>query len=282
VSAAAVRFVKMVAAGNDFVLVDADSGAPPADLGAFGSWACQPRTGVGADGLVVVRRDGPASIQVTVVNPDGSVAKMCGNGARCAVRHVLDGGMAGPVRVALGRHRLTGRRAPGPDGDLVEVTSPPPGAVAGPIRLAGLDGLEFHTVDTGTEYAVALVPDVAALDVAALGRAVRYHERFDPAGTSVSFAQVRGDTLAVRTYERGNEAETLSCGSAAVACVVVARTLGVLPGAGRTAVQTRSGWPLLVGPDTGPPPAGTVTLTGPAEVVFTGELRWPGPPGHAG
>ena len=266
-------FVKFVAAGNDFVLVDGDRHLVPPDLAGFGSWVCRPQIGVGADGLVVVRRSAPDRIDVTVVNPDGSTAKMCGNGVRCAAHYALHAGMRAPLRVVLGRHKLVARPAAG----AVEVTSPRPGPVHGPTQLAGLD---FYTVDTGTEYAVALVPDLEAVDVAGLGRWVRYHDRFAPYGTSVSFAQVVDGALAVRTYERGNEAETLSCGSGAVACAMVARHLGAIPD-GPIAIRTRSGRPLGVRLGGAPPPFDGVTLTGPAEVVFTGALRWP-QAGHGG
>lgn len=281
-----VEFVKLVAAGNHFVLLDADRDPPPPDVAAFVVRACRPATGIGADGVLLVRRTAADAVRLTVFNPDGSIAKMCGNGARCAAYHVLrqDGGSQ--LSVTLGRDRLhtlharlvgsgdgegsggDGSGGGGGSGEAVELSSPQPLATAGPIRL---DGFDFHTVDTGTEYAVAFVDDVERIDVAAVAPPIRHHHRFAPGGTSVSFAELRPDGLRVRTYERGNEEETLSCASGAVACAVVARTLG-LPIPDRVAVHNRSADPLsvrIVG--TGPPFA-ALTSTGPVARVFGGTV----------
>lgn len=265
-----VDFVKLVAAGNDFILIDGDRQAPPWDLPAFSSWACHREDGVGADGLLVLRRKGPGHVRLTVVNPDGSIAKMCGNGARCAAFYTMRSDSAGPLTVEFaGRdrwHTLSAR----PAEDLVELTSPQPRGIEGPIPI---DGFDFYTLDTGTEYAVAFVNDVDRIDVPGLGRAVRHHPRFAPGGTSVSFAERRDDGLKVRTYERGNEAETRSCGSGAVACAVLAHHLGLVTGP-RVPVHNRSGMPLVVGIEGGGPPFDALTLAGPARLVFTGSLVW--------
>lgn len=260
-------FVKLVAAGNDFVLLDVDAHGTPDALPGLAVWACRAHSGIGADGLVLLRRVGPDRLRVAVVNPDGSVARMCGNGIRCAAWYAFRTGASGPVTVELGGHELRAW----PCDDLVEVESPVPNRVTGPIRLAGLD---FHVVDTGTEYAVAAVPEIAQVDMHSLGPFVRYHERFAPHGTSVSVLQVVPDGLAVRTYERGNEEETLSCGSGAVACVAVARSLGLVP-EGTVTAHTAAGVALLVRIAGAAAPFDTLTLAGPVTCVFEGTLDWP-------
>lgn len=254
-------FVKLVAAGNDFVLLDTDVCGTPEDISALGRWVCRPHTGIGADGLILLARLAPDRLRVTVVNPDGSVAKMCGNGIRCAAYHAFATGTAGPVDIEFGPHRLRAW----PRGDLIEVTSPLRAGVAGPISLAGLD---FHTVDTGTEYAVAVVPDAAVIDMNELGAFIRYHPEFAPGGVSVSVLQVVADGLVVRTYERGNEEETLACGSGAVACALVARSLDLVAD-GVIAAHTRGGEPLRVRVG-----GAALTLTGPATTVFDGAVEW--------
>ncbi|WP_194906400.1 diaminopimelate epimerase [Catenulispora rubra] len=265
-----VEFVKLVAAGNHFVLLDADRDPPPPDVAAFAVRACQPATGIGADGVLLVRRTGADEVRLTVFNPDGSVAKMCGNGARCAAFYVLreDGGSQ--LSVTLGRDRLYTLQARlERSGEFVELSSPQPLAAVGPIRL---DGFDYFTVDTGTEYAVAFVDDVDRIDMATVGPAIRYHPHFAPGGTSVSFAELRPDGLRVRTYERGNEAETLSCASGAVACAVVARTLS-LPISDRVAVHNRSADPLsvrIIGPA---PPFAALTSTASVARVFAGTVE---------
>ncbi|MEY9860766.1 diaminopimelate epimerase [Catenulispora sp. GAS73] len=271
-----VTFAKLVAAGNDFILLDADRHTPPRELSAFAVWACRREYGIGADGVLVIRRHTPDHILLTVVNPDGSVAKMCGNGARCAAFHVLQSGASTQLTVELrGRERTHVLKARRASGDMVEVTSPQPTALEGPFSLYGFD---FYRIDTGTEYAVTFVEDVNELDVTALGRAVRNHPCFAPGGTSVAFAEWQSEELKVRTYERGNEAETLSCGSAAVACAMTARHLG-LTVHDPIRVHNRSDTPLAVR-ITGVGPGFTeLVLAGPAQQVFTGNVTWPKEPG---
>ena len=260
-------FVKLVAGGNDFALVDGEIQPEQEDLRGFGVWACQQQAGIGADGLLQMCRTGAASIDLTVVNPDGSIAKMCGNGARCAAHYAFATGMGSPLSIQLGRHSLRARRTDG----LIEMTSPQMGGVGGPIRLLNLD---FYTVNTGTEYAVAFVDDLDSLDVASLGHQIRYHGHFAPGGTSVGFAEMRNGRLRVRTYERGNEDETLSCGSSTVACVIVARHLR-LARDDLVSVQDRSGTTLSVHIAGKRSPFDRLTLAGPARVVFTGSVKWP-------
>ncbi len=258
-------FVKLVAAGNDFILID---GQPGPDLASFAVRACCRQTGIGADGVILLHRAGPAGIEVTIANPDGSIAKMCGNGVRCAALYALQTGATSPLPVSLlGREQVHELRA-WLAGDLVEVTSPQPKTVDGPVTIGGID---YYTLDTGTEYAVAFVPAVDAVDVAGLGPAIRHHQSFGPAGVSVTFAQAWSGGLRVRTYERGNEAETLSCGSGAVAAAVVARHLGIAAGE-VVPVSNRGGEPLRVRLAGTGPPFEVLTLSGPAKVVFTGTV----------
>jgi diaminopimelate epimerase len=198
-----IKFTKLVAAGNDFILIDAVDQPVPEDLPAFSVWACERQRGIGADGVLLVRRDRHGYVRLQVINPDGSIARMCGNGARCAAFYAMDSGSDEPLTIEFsGRdevHIMLGRRA----GGLIELTSPKPRSVEGPVRI---DNFEFYLLDTGTEYAVAIVDDVDSIDVPNVGRMVRYHPRFKPNGLSVSFAQRHPDGLKVRTYERGNEA----------------------------------------------------------------------------
>ncbi|MER0240496.1 diaminopimelate epimerase [Streptomyces sp. HSW2009] len=295
-----IAFTKLVAAGNDFLVLDVDHQPPPDHLAAFARHVCPAHEGVGADGVVVVRSLGVGRIGATVINPDGSVARMCGNGVRCAARYAIAQGAPTPLAVEFaGRDRLHSLVAR-PVGELLEVSAPTSGAVSGPVTI---DGLDYHWLDTGTEYAVAFVADVDAYDANAIGRTVRHHPHFQPAGTSVCLAQVTPDGLRVRTYERGNETETLSCGSGAVACAQAAHHLGLVTGP-RVRVDNRAGTPLSVrlaepepqpgletdigtntGTDTGRgSDTGTgretntdtgTALAGPARITFTGAVAWP-------
>jgi len=263
-----VDFRKVHGAGNDFVFINGP--LEHADLPGLARELCTRQTGIGADGLVVSTRlsGDPPSYEVRCLNPDGSEASMCGNALRCAALcAAADHGHIDAVLVMAGvRHRAE------VGGAEVAVT-----AEAGPVRRAAAvveDGgrsCEFDSVHTGTEHAVAFVADVDAVDVEGLGRRTRYHDSFAPAGTNVSFVQAAGPSvLRIRTYERGVEAETLSCGSGAVAAVAAARARRLI-GDGVVTVSNRAEAPLSVRPDA----AGTgrtFWVSGPAAIVFKGEI----------
>jgi diaminopimelate epimerase len=261
-------FRKVHGAGNDFILISGPFDRP--DLPGVARELCARQTGIGADGLVISTRlsADPPSFEVRCLNPDGSEASMCGNALRCAALCAAsDYGHTEVGLVMAGvRHRAEVRGAD------VAVT-----AEAGPVlRAAAIaeDGgrvYEFDAVHTGTEHAVTFVADADAVDVAGLGRRVRYHESFAPAGTNVSFVQeAGGEVLRIRTYERGVEAETLSCGSGAVAAVVAARARHLI-GDGTVTVANRARTPLTVRPDTASP-GRTFWVAGPAAIVFKGEI----------
>lgn len=259
-------FRKVHGAGNDFILI-----ADPRDTRDWGKLAvtlCHRRIGVGGDGLVVSERMSAGNYAVTCYNSDGSVASMCGNALRCAAwcaaadygerrMTLLMGGVAHEAVV---------------DGGQIGV-SVLVGAVTQRVLTMTWNGerMEFAAVNSGTEHVVAFTRSVHRGDLADLGRRVRHHALLAPAGANVNVVQVadRG-TLMVRTYEKGVEAETLSCGSGAVAAVAVARDAGAVTHSPVT-VANEAGSPLRVGPP-GEPHDGAVWLTGPAEVVYAGEL----------
>jgi diaminopimelate epimerase len=193
---------------------------------------------------------------------------MCGNALRCAAWcAAVDHGHAQPALVMAGvRHQA-----------LVQAGEIAVTAHAGPVQLAAItvgdrgQVFTFDTVHTGTEHAVAFVTDVDALDVTRLGRAVRQHPGFGHGGTNVSFVQAAGpNELRIRTYERGVEAETLSCGSGAVAAVVTARERQLLAD-GTVVVHNRAREPLKVWPDQAATD-GTFWIGGPVSVIFTGAI----------
>jgi diaminopimelate epimerase len=262
---AGMQFRKVHGAGNDFILFT----DPVADL----DWAdsamalCPRRTGIGADGLVVSTRRGgdPPVYEVRCFNADGSEATMCGNALRCAAscaaRDYGDREMSLLMAGVCHKAAVTG--------DEAAVT-----AQAGPVTRQRVEfswqagRLLFDSVWTGTEHVVAVVTDVDEIDVESCGRLVRYHRTVAPEGTNVNFAEILGpDAVKVRTYERGVEAETLSCGSGAVAVVAVARQRGVV-GEGPVTVHNRARAPLTVTPAG----EGVFWVCGPTAVVCEGVL----------
>lgn len=226
-----VHFYKMQGCGNDFVLIDNRELCVPVE--AMADWACaiSPRSfRVGADGVIFLENP-PEGSEADYVwhffNADGSRAEMCGNASRCAARlaariglaparHVL-GTDAGPVQAEV--DELSGRAK-------VQLT-PPRNLQLGMKITVDETEIEVHHVDTGVPHTVLFYEDVSSVDVAGLGRAIRFHEAFAPAGTNVNFVQVVSpERMELRTYERGVEAETLACGTGAAASVVVANALG--------------------------------------------------------
>jgi diaminopimelate epimerase len=265
-----VPFFKMHGSGNDFVLLDNRSLGLPRE--AMAQWArriCRTAFGVGADGLILLNRapaGAPADYVWDFYNADGSRAAMCGNGSRCAARLAYELGMAGREHV-LGTDAGPIRARVNPQAGTVRVQLTPPHGLTLDTAL-DVDGRQctVHFVDTGVPHAVLFPEGLAALDVRALGRALRTHPHFAPAGTNVNFARVDApDAMTLRTYERGVENETYACGTGAAATVLVANALGLVGEEVR--VTTSGGEVLQIGLENG-----TVFLEGPAVTTYRGEM----------
>lgn len=265
-----VPFVKMHGSGNDFVLIDNRSLAlPRAQMALWARHICPRAFGVGADGLIFLQ-EAPAGEQVDYIwhfyNADGSRAEMCGNGSRCAARLATELGLAGRNHV-LGTDAGPIHAEVRPDSNLVKVQLTPPMnlKLGAPLEV---DGTRFdvHFVNTGVPHAVIICDDVSAVDVLQIGRAVRNHGHFAPAGTNVNFIQIRSSAkLLLRTYERGVEGETFACGTGAAASALVAHELGL---ADESVELTTSGGEVLqISMENG-----TLFLEGPAVKTFSGEM----------
>ncbi|WP_461209502.1 diaminopimelate epimerase [Desulfocurvus sp. DL9XJH121] len=270
ITGGAVPFVKMHGSGNDFVLIDNRAlTLPQSEMARWAQAICRRAFGVGADGLVFLQ-DAPAGSEADYVwhfyNADGSRAEMCGNGSRCAARRAVELGLAGPAHV-LGTDAGPIRAQVRAEGTAVKVQLTPPHGLKLGAEL-DVDGRTYtvHFVNTGVPHAVVQVDDVAAVDVQALGSALRYHQHFAPAGTNVNFIQVTSpESLLLRTYERGVEGETFACGTGAAASALVARELGLT---GNAVKLTTSGGEILqIHLEDG-----TVFLEGPAVKTFQGEM----------
>ncbi|ADC89918.1 diaminopimelate epimerase [Thermocrinis albus DSM 14484] len=273
-----MRFSKLHASGNDFVVLDNRDGKVYSfvndlrlDMKDFVVKVCAFHTGVGADGLILIESpDDPKNhFKWQFFNSDGSVAEMCGNGSRCAVRFAYERGIAGQeVRfetlagIIKAEVLEKGRRV------KVLLTKPKD------YRDVTLDvkgtRLEGSFINTGVPHFVVRVEEIDSLDVVSLGRAVRFHPAFEPKGTNVNFLQVVGENkIKVRTYERGVEGETLACGTGATACAIVSYLKGWVKGS-PVDVFTKGGDLLRIHflPD-----LQEVYLEGPVVWVFDGELR---------
>lgn len=264
-----VPFFKMQGCGNDFVIIDNRAQRVPAS--SMEEWArrvCRKSFGVGADGLIFLD-DAPQGSGFDYIwhfyNADGSRAEMCGNGSRCAARLANMLGMAGPEHV-LGTDAGGIAAKVLPDGQVrVRLTKPHGLRTAIALNVDGLS-LTAHFVNTGVPHTVVFFDDVSTVDVKALGRAIRFHPEFAPAGTNANFVSVTGlGSLNLRTYERGVEDETYACGTGACASAAVAHALGLT---GPDVEVTTSGGEVL-GVSLA---SGDIFLRGGAEVTFAGDL----------
>ncbi|MCK8494113.1 diaminopimelate epimerase [Spirosoma sp. RP8] len=205
-------FYKYQGTGNDFVLVDDRAGTFPASDQAFIERLCHRRFGIGADGLILLQNDPEYDFRMVYFNADGAEGSMCGNGGRCIVRFAHDLG------VFEGETRFMAV-----DGEHTALVNE--GEIS--LKMSNVSGIEQRNgltfLNTGSPHVVQFVDDLESLDVVAEGRKIRYSAPFQPGGTNVNFAQVVDEnTLFVRTYERGVEDETYSCGTGVTAVALVA------------------------------------------------------------
>jgi diaminopimelate epimerase len=259
-------FTKMAGAGNDFVVVDNRSGrvTDPVELARR---VCTPHLSVGADGLILIETSARATFRMRYWNADGSVGDFCGNGTRCAARFAFINVIA-PKRMTI----ETGSGIVGAEvseGGQVALTLPPPHGFRAerPLRVGGREIRGAFIIVGVPHYVIFLRDELWSHDIVPLGRAVRTHGDLQPEGANVDFVVVRGEhEIDVRTYERGVEAETLSCGSGVVASSAVAALFGrVKP---PVSVLTRSGIALDVSLATDGREVRDVQLRGDARLIY--------------
>ena len=262
----------MNGAGNDFVLMDNRDGAIRLDRDQIVR-LCHRQRGVGADGLMLLVPcvSGKAAWAWDFHNSDGSVAEMCGNGARCFARYIRKlTGCQTPVTFET----LAGViRAEFPDDSRVTVNMTTPHDLRLNRRVPLSSGvIEAHSIDTGVPHAVIFETAVEQARVVQTGAEIRYHAQFAPKGTNVNFVQALGpNEIRVRTYERGVEGETLACGTGVVASALIAAAVRQFTSPVR--VRSQGGDLLEVSFVQEDGQFREVRLTGPAEFVFEGEIR---------
>jgi len=260
-----ITFTKMAGAGNDFVLID-HRRPYLKDYQEFARRICTRRISVGADGIILIELSSRASIRMRYYNADGSLGEFCANGTRCAARFAFLRGLAprdltvetdaGIVAAHVGDAKVT-------------LVLPPPQNFRAdrPLRL-GDRTIRGSSILVGVPHYVTFVEDnLWTMDVVTPGRQIRHHPELQPEGSNANFVVVSGrHTIEVRTYERGVEDETLSCGSGVVASAVVSALFDrVEP---PVEVRTRSGMLLTVDFPRRDSTVGNVELTGDARVIY--------------
>jgi diaminopimelate epimerase len=265
-----IPFFKMNGSGNDFIIIDNRRDAlPMEDVGMFASRVCRRKVSAGADGLILVERSGVADFKWQFFNSDGSMAEMCGNGARCAARFACMQGICGPE---MAFETVAGIIRAQVNDSRVKVTLPKPTALKLGYEIELKKGpLVVSSVNTGVPHVVVAVSDPEKQDVIALGREIRFHPLFSPAGTNVNFVSPGANgSLHIRTYERGVEDETLSCGTGTVAASLVGVCRGEV--SSPVKVVTRSGETLTVYVERENENITEVCLEGGTRLVYEGVL----------
>jgi len=210
-----INFEKYQGTGNDFIMIDNRDGQFDHDIKKIQN-ICDRRFGVGGDGLITIEDHADYDFEMIYYNSDGSQS-LCGNGARCAVSFAHSLGLFDD------------------ETDFMAFDGPHKAVLEdGLVRLKMNDvedvevGDDYFFLDTGSPHYVKFVKNVDEVNVVEEGRAIRNNERYREAGTNVNFVEVEPDKLKVRTYERGVEDETFSCGTGVTAVVLSAGVKGIV------------------------------------------------------
>lgn len=267
-----IKFTKAVATGNDFIIIDnRESGI--GDRGPeLARKLCDRKYGVGADGLLLVEKSVSADFKMRIFNPDGSEAEMCGNGSRCIALYANTKKIA-PDEMHI--ETLAGILNACVKGEEVRIRLTDPKDIQWNLCLMIQEcPYKVSLANTGVPHVVHFVKDLESVEVKNLGPKMRYHEEFSPHGANVDFVKVidkNKNRIAVRTYERGVENETLACGTGAVASAIIAAEAERL--ASPITVETRSKELLKVYFDIVEGEFKNVYLEGKAQLVYEGETK---------
>ncbi len=254
-----LQFYKYQGTGNDFVIIDNRMGTVALTTEQV-NHICDRRFGIGADGLMLLNTLAGYDFEMKYYNADGRESTMCGNGGRCLTRFAYDLGMHkekyrflaidGDHEAFLGNHGWIHLKMK--DVDKIQ------------------EGHGNFIVNTGSPHYIQSVPDVMKMDVYSVGKEIRYSKEFEAEGINVNFVENDHDRIIVRTYERGVEDETFSCGTGVTACALVyAHNEN---GFNRVEVQTKGGHLAVEFDKTGDESFRNIWLCGPAVFVFKGEI----------
>jgi diaminopimelate epimerase len=268
-----VSFAKMSGTGNDFIVIDHRRPVVPEDAQPdFVRRVCRRMFSVGADGVIFIETSEKADFSWRFYNGDGSVAEMCGNGARCAARFAFARGIAEKKMSFETLAGIIEAEVLDDDGEVSLLMTPPFDYRTG--LEAELDGKvsAISFMNSGVPHAVLFMDEGTEIAVKKWGHKVRFHELFQPDGTNVNFVQSLADgTIRVRTYERGVEDETMACGTGAVASAIFAAGKGLVTSP--VTVITSGGEKLTIVFDLNRDgTAENVYLQGPARIIYIGQL----------
>ncbi len=273
-----LAFIKLHGNGNDFILIDEmrQELISEAAKGRLAVRCCRRNFGIGADGVLFLVSSTRADLGMRLFQPDGSEAEMCGNGIRCLAKYAWETGYVGQffaVETLAGIITVQVREMDSCFWAKVDMGIPRfdrpsiPACGFGEFIMEQLDGLQISAVNTGVPHAVIFVDDLE-FAIEEIAPQIRHSSIF-PEGANVNFVKL-GQPFEIRTFERGVEGETFSCGTGAAASACVARKLGLV--GDEVQVETKGG-PLIITFE-----EGRIFMEGPAVTVYMGELseeyRW--------
>jgi len=252
-----IEFFKYQGTGNDFVLIDNRNGQFPKDAEVI-SYICDRKFGVGSDGLILIEHHPELDYRMVFFNPDGSQS-LCGNGSRCGFQFARD-------------LDIVSNKATFETTDGIHKAELSDGTISislFPVQLIKALDEDFY-LNTGSPHFVRLVEDVEHTDVVTVGRKIRYSADYSGQnGTNVNFAQLLPDHIRVRTYERGVENETLSCGTGVTAVALV----GALNGYSSPVTVETQGGRLAVTYEKNEEGFKNIWLSGSVQFVFKGDMQ---------
>ena len=258
-----IDFKKYQGTGNDFIIINQMDSSYDLTESQI-AWLCDRRIGVGADGLMYMRPWSDGDFRMVYFNADGSESTMCGNGGRCISAMYYSLYPQKKDRLSFiaidGPHYATG------DAEYIS------------LQMTDVHGVKWSgdqaVLDTGSPHLVKLVDEVRDVDVKSSGAEIRYSDPYALEGINVNFLEINDNDTKVRTYERGVEDETLSCGTGVTACAIAAYQKRNLSGRQTIIVDTEGGR-LQVSMDKEAEGFSDIWLKGPATHVFNGEILLP-------
>ena len=254
-----LQFSKYQGTGNDFVIIDNRDGSISLSQQQI-AFLCDRRFGIGADGLMLLGTATGYDFSMTYYNADGTESSMCGNGGRCLVQFAHDNGIKkeqylfiaidGPHEASIHNNGWVHLKMS--DVSAVEI------------------GDDFFVTNTGSPHYIKMVHQIQELDVFSEGKAIRYNDRFTKEGINVNFVEWKNDELFVRTYERGVENETFSCGTGVTAAAIAMSNESIGPQ--ETKINTLGGHLLIKFNKVDAQNFNNIWLCGPATLIFEGQV----------
>ncbi|AWU43797.1 diaminopimelate epimerase [Blattabacterium sp. (Cryptocercus kyebangensis)] len=218
-----LNFFKYQGTGNDFIILDIRKKRIPECRPTFFTKLCNRRFGIGADGIILIKNDSKSDFYMKYYNSDGKESTMCGNGGRCAISFSKKLGITKENKIYF-------RAIDGIHYGIIQDKN---------LISMNLMDIEINTIkiypkyvflNTGSPHHVLFVKNIQKIDVYKKGRKIRVQKPYDEEGVNVNFVEVLGsNTIKVRTYERGVENETLSCGTGVTASAIAAYETGTIP-----------------------------------------------------